>query len=372
MKYVSLISALLALLAFRACKSDKHKATGDEEMAVDVAYPEVDSVTLHKEYPAYLQAEDIVNVVGRVNGQLMSQNYKDGDHVTKGQVLFTIESTTYRDAVTKAEAALASARAQYDYAKKEYAALKKALESDAVSRMEVVQAENNMKEAEANISTAQAALSTARTMLSYCTVRAPISGKITDPVFSVGNYISGEAQPTTLASIYKDDAVKVIFSVDDASYLEIVNNDVSPEVKRMFSRVPVTFGDTLPHTYTADLYYMSPQINKSTGTITFTGRIINQDGELKNGMFATVNLPYAFEQNAILVKDASVSTDQRGKYLYVVGDSDKIVYTPIEVGEVINDSMRVVTKGIGPKSRYVTKALLKVRDGMRVKPVMTK
>lgn len=74
----------------------------------------------------------------------------------------------------------------------------------------------------------------------------------------------------------------------------------------------------------------------------------------------------------MLVRDASIGTDQLGKYLYVVNDSDKVVYTPIEVGGLYRDSMRVVTKGISPESRYITSALLKVRDGMPVKTVMTK
>ena len=88
--------------------------------------------------------------------------------------------------------------------------------------------------------------------------------------------------------------------------------------------------------------------------------------------YITVNLPYGTEKNAILVKDAAVSTDQQGKYLYVVNDSNKVVYTPITVGDIYQDSLRIVTGGITPQSRYVTSALLKVRDGMEVKPVMNK
>ena len=83
-------------------------------------------------------------------------------------------------------------------------------------------------------------------------------------------------------------------------------------------------------------------------------------------------LPYAVDPKAILIKDASIGTDQKGKYVYVVNDDNKVVYTPIEVGELIDDTMRIVTEGLTPDSRYVTKALLKVRDGMTVKPIDTK
>ena len=101
-------------------------------------------------------------------------------------------------------------------------------------------------------------------------------------------------------------------------------------------------------------------------------RIKNTYNELKPGMFVQVKLPYASTSDAILVKDSSIGSDQLGKYLYVVNDSNKVVYTPIKVGDVYQDSMRIVLSGLTPKSRYVTKALLKVRDGMTVKTRMTK
>ena len=89
-------------------------------------------------------------------------------------------------------------------------------------------------------------------------------------------------------------------------------------------------------------------------------------------MYCTVNLPYGSEPEAILVKDASIGTDQLGKYMYVVNDSNKVVYTHIEVGDIYQDSMRLVTKGLKPNARYVTAALLKVRNGMKINPKMVR
>ena len=78
-------------------------------------------------------------------------------------------------------------------------------------------------------------------------------------------------------------------------------------------------------------------------------------------------MPVATDNAAIMVKDMSIGTDQLGKYLYVVNDSNKVVYTAIETGELVNDSMRIVTKGLDPNQCYVTKALLKVRSGINNK-----
>jgi multidrug efflux pump subunit AcrA (membrane-fusion protein) len=101
-------------------------------------------------------------------------------------------------------------------------------------------------------------------------------------------------------------------------------------------------------------------------------RVDNPYKELRPGMYATVNMPAETLNQAILVKDASIGTDQLGKYLYVVNDSNKVVYTPIKVGDLYQDSLRIVNSGIDKNSRYVTTALLKVRDGMKVNPIMSK
>ena len=89
-------------------------------------------------------------------------------------------------------------------------------------------------------------------------------------------------------------------------------------------------------------------------------------------MYVTISLPYGIDPKAVLVKDAAISTDQLGKYMYVVNDSNKVVYTPIEAGELYQDSLRGINKGIKSGDKYVTKALLTVRNGESVKPVVTK
>lgn len=128
----------------------------------------------------------------------------------------------------------------------------------------------------------------------------------------------------------------------------------------------------MQHNYTGNLFYVAPDVDSSTGTLVLKASVDNPYGELKAGMYTTITLPYKKVDDAILVKDASIGTDQAGKYLYVVNDSSRVVYTPIKVGDLVNDSMRLVTSGLTPHSRYVTQALLKVRDGMKVKTVTVK
>ena len=249
--------------------------------------------------------------------------------------------------------------------------MKKALESDAVARISVIQAESDMKNSLAAIHNAEAAVQSARTNLSYCTVRAPINGHVTASGPDIGAYLAGAGSPVTLATIYDDSSMGAVFNIADMQFMRMMDHKGDGH-ELDYARIPVTFEDTLPHHYTAKLTYISPEIDKSTGTLLLKAELDNPYGELKDGMYANITLPYAIVPDALLVKDASISTDQAGKYVYVVNDSNKIVYTPVTVGDLVRDSMRVVTHGLTPQSRYVTQALLKVRDGMTVKPIQQK
>ena len=366
-----ILSAGCFMLSAASCKKTEKKSISDEVPVINVASPIVDSIVLHKTYPGLLGASDNAAVVGRVNGTILSVNYDMGSYVNKGQVLFTIESTQYRDAVQQAQAALTTAKSQYEYATKNYEALSEALKSDAVSQIEVVQAKSTMEQAAASVKNAEAALSKANLNLSYCTVRAPISGYVTSNILNEGEYISGEGAPVTLCKVYDNSKMTATFTIEDAQYEEMMGQNGGME-HSLYRNVPIKFTQPLPHSYTADLKYESPSINSSTGTLELKGSIKNIDNELKDGMYVTIELPYGINPKAILIKDASISTDQLGKYVYVVNDSNKVVYTPIKIGELYQDSLRVVDDGLKPGDRYVTEALLTVRNGMTVKPQLEK
>ena len=367
--YLSLLAGAVTLMALTACHSNTHTHDDGVTEKVSVALPTTDSVTLYQSYPAYVLASSEADIVGRVNGYITEQLYDDGQWVAAGAPLFRIESTSYADKVQQAKAQLATPIAAHDYASKQYEAMRKALESDAVSKMEVIQAESNMHQTEAAIQTARAELQTASTMLGYCTVRAPFAGHVSAGELIPGDFVAGENSPVVLARVYDDSWVSVHFSIEDSNYFEL--NDTRSGRKVDLSHVPVTFSDSILTQYYGPVEYEAPGVDKSTGTIKLRVKLKNQDGELKSGMFATVKLPYAVDPKAIIIRDAAIGTDQLGKYVYVVNDSDKVVYTPIQVGDLYQDTLRIVKSGLSATDRYVTKAMLKVRDGMTVDPVLT-
>ncbi|MDE5799638.1 MAG: efflux RND transporter periplasmic adaptor subunit, partial [Paramuribaculum sp.] len=315
---VKLLNTILPLctaamcIALTGCGGSKAKSdNADAPQKVRVAEAVTDSVVLYKTVPGVISSANMANVVARTNGKLLTQNYTGGQYVKQGQVLFTLESNSYRDAVHKAEASLATAQSQRDYYTQQLAAMRKAYEADAVSRMQVAQAESNLAQAEASVKTARASLSTARENLSHCTVTAPMSGYITESVIDVGNYVAGEGSAVTLATIYDNSSLQANFSISDSEYEKLIGR-TGGLTDSIFRNVPLTFREKLRNNYTTDLYYASPSVDESTASIQFTGNLTNRDNELRDGMYVSVSLPYGVEPHAILVKDASLGSDQLG------------------------------------------------------------
>lgn len=361
-----LLTLGLASLLCSCHKKEESQGFGIPD--IDVAEAFTDSVVLYKTYPGFLESGSNAKVVCQVNGRLLAKHYESGTPVKKGQLLFTIDPTIYADAAAQAEGNYQSAVSACDYAKSHYEAVKKAAESDAVSKMEVLSAESSWEQAKAQVRTTAAALNTARTRLGYCRITAPIDGIISDGTIGDGNYITGEGSPFVMATIYENSKLNAVFEIEDAQYERMVGR-TSGINDPIYRHMPLTFRDSLIHEYYADLVYEAPDVNKSTGTILLKGKVENVGKELKNGMYVTVSLPYGRNPRAVLIKDASIGTDQLGRYVYLVNDSNRVVYTPIEVGGLYRDSLRIVNKGIAPGDRYVSKALLTVRNGEHINPV---
>ena len=366
------IIALSGLLLITGC-GKKETSVRMEALPVEVAKPVVKNVTLTRDYPGYLTAENSVDIVGRVNGTLLSKLYPSGTKVKKGQTLFVVDPTLYQNAVKQAEASLKTAKANLEYAKSNYERMKEAIKSEAVSRIQLVQAESNVQSCEAAVSNAEAELKTARVKLGYCYIKSPMDGIADLAEYADGAYISGEGNPVKLTTVYRIDKLYSYFDISDNQYLAFellrASDTKIPEAEHF---VTLRVGTDGSKTWQGKLNYLSPNFSLSTGTMRLRAELDNPDGVLKPGLYVSVTLPYATAEKAILVDNASIGTDQLGKYLYVVNDSNVVNVRHIEVGQLVDDNRRIVTSGLSPDERYVTKALMKVRQGMKIMPVEKK
>lgn len=371
MKTINKIGIIsLAFFLFISCKKEKQPNI-IQVPSIQVTSPIVRDITLTKQYPGFLSSDKTVNLVARVNGYLQTSFLKAGAFVKKGTLIFIIEPEIYKNNVIQAEASLKTSQAQLEYARNNYIRIVEAAKSGAVSQIQVLQAKSTAEEMEAAVRNAEAALKTAQTNLDYCYIRAPYDGRITESNYDVGNYINGAVQPVTLATLYKDDIMYANFDIEDSQFLQmqLTAQSDSNHINKNKTPVTIQIGKNGREIYTGTMDYLAPNIDLSTGTLKVRANVKNSDGTLKSGLYVTITLPYNEQTNAILVRDASIGTDQLGKFLYVVNDSNIVKHRRIEIGQLINDTLRQVIKGIQPNEQYVTTALLKVKEGMNIKPI---
>lgn len=359
------LPAIIAAVTLFSCKKTNSSST-TPTMKVTVAKPVVKDVILYKTYPSYLAAKNSVDLVARVDGYLINTYYTAGDIVNKGSLLIKIEPNLYIDQVNQAEAAYNSAAAQLEYAENNYTRMDKVAKSNAISQIDLLQAETQLISAKSNLASAKAQLKSAETNLSYCYIKAPYHGRVTLCIYSNDTYLAGAINPVKLATIYEEDLIYAYFNIEDNQYITMLNGGGG---KILNDSVYIYLNGKMDSRYIGRIDYISPNVDLSTGTIRLRAEIENPKGDLKDGMYVNVSLPYGRKDSAVVVHNASIGHDQLGSFLYVVNSSDIVEYRHIEVGSIVNDTMRVVNSGIASNESYVLNAIIKVRNGMKVNPI---
>lgn len=365
MKRIIIAVALLSTIT--ACHKKSQPGTDSTALPIEVTTPVVREITLTREYPGYLKADATIPIVGRVNGSIIKRYFTEGSRVKKGDLLFVIEPTLYENAVAQAQASLQTAIAEQEYAKSNYERMQAAINSNAVSEIELLQAKSRVESCNAAVSNAKAALKTAQTKLGYCRIEAPADGSIGLAKQPTGAYIAGEMSPVELCHLYKDDLMYAFFDIPDIQWFRkalATNGGIDQ------SNITFTLGEGNIIKRNATIDYLSPNVNTGTGTLQIRAELPNNDGLLKSGSYISIIMPYDNVKDALLIKDASIGTDQTGKFIYIVNSQNEVEYRRIETGSIIDDTLRLVTGGLEPDEKYVTKALLKVRNGMPVTPIM--
>lgn len=369
--YSFLIIFLFFLLT--SCHSGKQKEAETRQRPVPeiaVNTPVSEDVVYYYEYPAYLEAEQTVNLVARVSGFLEKILYTPGEEVKAGQLLFVIEPKPYMDQVNAAEAQVKSAQAQLEYAQASYERMKEAVNTKAVSEIDYLQAQSTYNSAQASLQDAKAQLNTARINLAYCYIKAPFNGRVTRNLVDQANFVPGSVNPTTLATMYKDRRMYAYFNMAYAEY-----QNLPSESARMSPNDPLRFltvSDAADpgKQWKGQLDYTSPNVDLQTGTVNIRAIIENPHEELLSGMYVKIHVPYRNVRDALLIPESSIGTNQTGRFIYIVGRDNRIELKPVTVGVLEADGMREIVNGVRRDDRYVADALISVRPGMEVKPVM--
>ena len=340
---------------------------------VDVAAPVQRPVTRYLEATGNTAPIKTVDLVARVQGFLQSIDYQDGSFVKEGTTLFKIEPETYKLKLEQAQAAEAGSQASVRQTEADFKR-----QSDLVARQAVSQAtlENSTSardNAQANLQQAQVNTKIAEVNYGYTKVTAPFDGIVTAHLVSVGELV-GVASPTQLASIVALDPVYVTFNVNEKDVLQIRAEArrrglTSSDLKQFPVEVGLQTEDGYPHQGTLD--YAAPTINQSTGTLAVRGVVPNPDRVLLPGYFVRIRVPIDKQQNALLVPDTALGSDQGGRYVLVVNADSVVEQRKVQTGP-LDAGLRVIEGGLKGDDRVVTAGLLRVIPGQKVDPQVQK
>lgn len=352
-----------------SCQPEKPKSATPPPAKVTVAKPVVKRIVEWDEFVGRLESPKMVYLRARVGGYLEKVHFKEGTEVKEGDLLFTIDPRPYQAAVEGARAELDRNRTRAELARNESKRAETLIKSRAIAAEDYDTRLKAVAEADASVRVADAALKTAELNLEFTSVRAPISGRISNAPVTEGNLVTGgEKDATLLTTIVALDPVYCYIEVDEQSALKY--RKLYREGKRaspLFEAIPAGMGlaneTGFPHEGKID--FVDNMLRPDTGTIRARGVFPNRDKLMAPGFFARVRMPGSGEYDALLIRDEAIGNDQGRPFVYVVTAEQKAEYRPVEIGPMEN-GLRVVREGLKEDEKIVINGLMSVRNGSTV------
>lgn len=318
---------------------------------LEVAAPLSREVVLWDDYVGRFSASNTVEVRPRVSGAITAVHFRDGDYVRKGQPLFTVDPRTFRAALAEAQADVASARSALELARADYARVAGLTGDEAIAASEIDALRAKVRATTAAFAASQARLRARALDVEFTTVRAPISGRVSDRRIDAGNLVSGDggSNATLLTTINAVDPIRFDFDASEALFLKAQRDRAE---NRDLSDVEVRLQDEQAYRWHGRLDFTDNGIDPRSGTIRLRATFANPDGFLTPGMFGNMRLASGGTAQALLVPDAAVQPDQSRKVVMVVGKDGTVSAKPVEPGPLV-DGLRVIRSGLAPTDRVV-------------------
>lgn len=375
---LAIAGALAAATALSSCGG-----SGDPRAALAAAQnatPEVEVLTvapgssdLNHTYPTTIKGKTDIDIRPLVTGFVTKVHVQEGDHVRKGQTLFTLDQVQYQAAVSQAEAAVNSAKIAVDNARLQVNNQRQLFEKNIISDYTYTVAKNQLATAEASLANANAALTTARKNLSYTVVTAPSDGVIGSIPNKEGTLASPSMQ-IPLTTVSDNSEVYAYFSLNEKDMLELTDGGTRSLASAIagMPAVKLQLADGTIYGPEGKVATVSGIIDQSTGASNVRARFANPSGVLRSGSTGTILIP-SRQDNVIIVPQKATYEVQDKRFVYALNDSNKTVPVAITVGALDNGKDFVVTSGLQPGQRIVVEGVgSKINQaGMQVKPKAT-
>ncbi len=365
--------AAFTLLAVIGCSSSDDPSSHANQPPppkIKIAQPLSQDVTEWDEYTGRIEAVDSVDIRARVSGYLEKVNFKAGDKVRKGDLLFLIDPKPFAAQLSYAEAELERAKSRHELAKNDLSRAERLFLAKAISEEEHDARSKGLRETLAAVESAKANVYTAQLNLEFTKIHAPIDGRIGRELITAGNLVSGGGGDATLLTfIVTTDPVYVYVDADERSALKYRRQAQKKGNSRDKGQTPIELAvaDEVNFPHQGHLDYISPRADTATGTLTLRGILANPDELLSPGFFARMRVRASAPYPAILLPDRAVGTDQAQRFIWVVNQDNQVEYRKVELGAHIGQS-RVIAQGLKPEEWVVIEGISKLKPGMKVNP----
>jgi membrane fusion protein, multidrug efflux system len=300
-----------------------------------------------------------VAIRSQTTGQLTAVNFTEGEEVSKGQLLFSIDRRPLEAAVEQAKANLARDEAQAENAATISRRFQDLADRGIATRAELDTSKASLSALNATVAADRAALENAQVQLEYATIHAPLSGRTGALMVHEGNLVRAN-DTAPLVVINQIMPIQVAFSIPESRL---------PELKRFMARGALRVLATPPNDDAAPavgrISFVDNSVDPNTGTIKVKGTFPNADRRLWPGQFVNVTVELTTEQNATVVSTAAVQAGQQGPFVFVVKPDQTVEMRNVVVTRTAA-AETVIASGIEPGETVVTDGQLRLVPGSRI------
>jgi membrane fusion protein, multidrug efflux system len=366
-------TALAFALALGGCEQKPTAAAAaPPALPVTVAQAVKRTVTDWDEFTGRFDAIEEVQVKARVGGFVTNVEFKDGDMVHAGDLLYIIDPRPFEAVAEQADGQLSDARGKVELAKRDLDRGLNLVQTSAVSEQVVDQRRQSLQAAHAAEMQAEGALKAAQLNIEFTHVLAPIAGRVSRHLVSIGNLVQGSdnGASTLLTSVVSLDPIYIYFDMDEATYLK--NNKLWFEGKRPSSRdtpnpVQVALTGEAKPSHEGHMDFLDNRMDVSTGTLRGRAVIPNHDLSILPGQFGRVRVIGSLPYEALLIPDSAIATDQSRKIVFVVKGDDTVEARTVVLGP-LDEGLRVIREGLKPEDRVIIDGIQRARVGAKVSP----
>jgi multidrug efflux system membrane fusion protein len=305
-----------------------------------------------------VEASEIVIIKSQISGELTKVNFKEGQDVQKGAILFQLDNRPYIAALKKAEAALARNRVIMENARTNYDRYRLLVKDGIVTAEQAEGYRTTAESAEASVAADQAEVENARAQLAYCTIKAPTSGRLGILAVHQGNVV--KANDMSLVTINRISPIKVLFAIPEKELSDIKKQLAGGKVA-----VEAEVTGTNGFTEKGVIDFLDNTVETSSGTIKLKGIFENIKKRLWPGQMVNISITMNIRKNAVIVPTQAIQTGQQGQYLLVVKQDLTAELRPVTVGPVQNGNT-VIEKGLQPGEQVIIDGQVRVIPGSKV------